>query len=192
VEPEQIQRLREVADQLSEFAEHLEDGWKVEITEGQISFVMMSPSLPHGLNVRVLRRQIEAQTPHIAAINDTDAEDPVTGLSKVPDLMAIRESDLDHTQRKADARRVLLVAEVVSPRNPRNDLSEKLDDYPRMGIPVYLIVDPRNGTLTVHSEPTQGPDGLRYRCTVPYAFGDTVPVGPWTLETGELVRYETR
>ncbi|MCC9306862.1 Uma2 family endonuclease [Kitasatospora sp. RB6PN24] len=189
MDPDEIRRLRQVADQLADFAERLEDGWKVEIAEGQISFVMRSPSLPHGVNVRVLRRQIEAQTPHVFAINGTDAEDPVTGLSKVPDLMAIAEADLDHSQRKADSRRLLLVAEVVSPRNPNNDLREKLEDYPRMGVPVYVVVDPRNGSVTVHSEPKEGPDGLRYRSSIPYAFGEPVPAGQWTFDTADLVRY---
>ncbi|MBC3843679.1 hypothetical protein GXW82_36095 [Streptacidiphilus sp. 4-A2] len=59
---EEVQRLREVAEQLQEFASQQGDGWKVEISEGKIDFVMMSPTAPHGINVVKLRRQIEAQS----------------------------------------------------------------------------------------------------------------------------------
>ncbi|MFF8600867.1 hypothetical protein ACF065_15695 [Streptomyces sp. NPDC015232] len=112
--PEQMRRLHEFAEQLAELAEHQEDQWKVQTTDGQIFLTMLSPTAPHGLNVVRLRRQIEAQTPEVIALNDTNMSDPVTGLTKVPDL---------------------------------------------------------------------------YRKEVPYAFGDTVPVGRWTLDTSSLKSY---
>ncbi|MFF7078190.1 hypothetical protein ACFZBM_24230 [Streptomyces lavendulae] len=51
-----------------------------------------------------------------------------------------------------------------------------------------VVVDPRRDkkAVTVHSDPSQGPDGIRYRKTVPYAFGDTVTAGRWTLDTTSL------
>lgn len=187
--PEQIRRMREVVAHLSEYAEHLEKGWKVETTEGEVRFVMMSPNLPHTTNVDVFRDQIKAQTPGVSAVNDTDMYDPVTGLEKVPDLMAFSPQDVDPQAEAVDPRAVLLVVEIVSKSNPKNDLVTKLEDYPKMGIPLYIVVDPRNGTIAAHSEPKDGPDGLKYRCSVPYAFGDTVPAGQWTFDTTGLVRY---
>ncbi|MFJ6757187.1 hypothetical protein ACIQNK_19465 [Streptomyces sp. NPDC091273] len=62
---------------------------------------MVSPTAPHGLNVMRLRRQIEAQTPEVMALNDTNMGDPQTGLTKVPDLMVIAEEDTDDTAKSA-------------------------------------------------------------------------------------------
>lgn len=182
-------RLLDVADRLADFAEHLEGSWKVEITDQEIHLVMMSPSTPHGVNVLRLRRQIEAQAPEVVALNDTNVEDPVTGLRKVPDLMVLKEDLLDPSSRAVSSRDLLLVAEVVSPTNPKTDLEEKLTDYPAMGVPFYLVVDPREGRILVHSTPVQGPDGIRYRTTIPYSFGETVPVAQWNLVTTDLVTY---
>lgn len=51
-----------------------------------------------------------------------------------------------------------------------------------MGIPLYLLVDPRKGTGIVHDEP-----GCTSRRE--FAFGDTIAVGPWTLDTSGLLMY---
>ncbi|MGW7363686.1 Uma2 family endonuclease [Streptomyces sp. NPDC054841] len=187
--PDEIARMQEVVAHLAEYAEHLEKGWKVETTDGQVSFVMMSPNLPHGTNVRAFREQIERQTPAIDTLSDTDVYDPDTGLKKVPDLVAYVPEDIDPQAEAVDPRAVLLVVEIVSKSNPKNDLVDKLEDYPRMGIPLYIVVDPRNGTIAVHSAPKDGPDGLKYRSSIPYSFGDTVPAGQWSFDTSGLVRY---
>ncbi|WP_240138960.1 Uma2 family endonuclease [Streptomyces sp. MUM 178J] len=187
--PEQIKRMREVVDHVSDYAEQLEKGWKVETTDGEVKLVMMSPNLPHTTNVDAFREQIREQTPDVSAVNDTDMTDPVTGLEKVPDLMAFPTADVDPQAESVDPRTVLLVVEIVSKGNPKNDLVTKVEDYPRMGIPLYIVVDPRDGAIVVHSEPKEGPDGLRYRSSVPYEFGDTVPAGRWTFDTSGLVRY---
>ncbi|MFE3327834.1 hypothetical protein [Streptomyces sp. NPDC059176] len=70
--PEQIQRMHEVVQHLSEYTEHLEKGWKVETTDGEVKLVLMGPNLPHTTNVDAFRDQIRAQTPGISAVNDTD------------------------------------------------------------------------------------------------------------------------
>ncbi|MDK9498730.1 Uma2 family endonuclease [Streptomyces katrae] len=189
--PEQMRRLHDFAEQLSELAEHQEDRWKVQTTHGQIFLTMMSPTAPHRLNVVRLRRQIEAQTPEVVALNDTNMGDPVTGLTKIPDLMVIAEEDTDDTAKVVNSRDVLMVVEVVSRTNSLTDIRDKLHDYPRMGLPLYVVVDPRKDkkTVTVHSDPSEGPDGIRYRKKVPHAFGDTVTAGRWTLDTSSLKAY---
>jgi Uma2 family endonuclease len=188
--PEEISRLRAVADELTEVAARQREPWKVEITDGQVTVMMMSPSGQHGVNVMRLRRQIEQQDPGVAAFSDTDTEDPVTGLRKVPDLMVVPESEVDAVGARVSSRVVLLAVEVVSPGNPRNDLEVKARDYPAMGVPLYLVVDPRTGDGTVYSEPSQGPDGLRYRKAVPFTFGDRIAVGPWSVDTTGLRMYQ--
>jgi Uma2 family endonuclease len=77
---------------------------------------------------------------------------------------------------------VLLAVEVVSKSNPENDYDEKVRDYAAMGIPLYLLVDPRDGTGIVHSQP-------RYARREGFVFGDAVQVGPWRIDTGGLLTY---
>ncbi|MFF3727188.1 hypothetical protein ACFYYM_33025 [Streptomyces erythrochromogenes] len=50
--PEQMRRMHDFAEQLAELAEHQEDQWKVQTTDGQIFLTLMSPTAPHGLNFR--------------------------------------------------------------------------------------------------------------------------------------------
>lgn len=189
--PDEKRRLHDLAEQIAEIAEHHEGRWKVQTTDGMILVAMVSPTAPHGLNVVRLRRQIEAQAPGVIALNDTNMHDPVSGLTKIPDLMVITEQDADDTAKVVDARDVLMTVEVVSPSNSMDDIHKKLKDYPRMGVPVYVIVDPRDKkkTVTVHSEPKAGPDGTKYRRSVPYSFGDTATAGRWTLDTSTLKSY---
>ncbi|MFJ7156632.1 Uma2 family endonuclease [Streptomyces sp. NPDC101118] len=189
--PDDKRLLHDFAEQIAELAERHQSRWKVQTSDGRILVAIRTPTAPHGLNVVRLRRQIEAQSPDVIALNDTNMHDPATGLTKIPDLIVIAEEDVDGTAKGVDPRDVLMTMEVVSPSNSLDDIREKLADYPRMGIPLYVVVDPRHDkqTVTVHSDPSPGPDGLRYRKTVPHAFGDTVTAGRWTLETATLKSY---
>ncbi|UUY51979.1 Uma2 family endonuclease [Streptomyces yangpuensis] len=138
-----------------------------------------------------LRRQIEAQMHNVATLSGTNMGDPVTGLTKIPDLLVMAEENTDDTAKAVNSRDVLLVVEVVSRTNSLTDIRDKLYDYPRMGVPLYVVVDPRKDkkTVTVHSDPSTGPDGIRFRKSVPYAFGDSVTAGRWTLDTSSLKSY---
>ncbi|MFE3625724.1 Uma2 family endonuclease [Streptomyces goshikiensis] len=189
--PEQMRRMHDFAEQLAELAGHQEDRWKVQTTDGQIFLTMTSPTAPHGLNVMRLRRQIEAQTPEALVLDNTNMGDPHTGLIKVPDLMVLAEKDTDDTAKAVNSRDVLMVVEVGSRTHSLTDIRDKLHDYPKMGVPLYIVVDPRTDkkTVTVHSDPSDGPDGVRFRKRVPYTFGDTVTAGRWTLDTSSLKSY---
>ncbi|MFJ4774733.1 Uma2 family endonuclease [Streptomyces sp. NPDC088762] len=189
--PEQMRRLHDFAEELAELAEHHEDQWKVQTTDGQIFLTMTTPTVPHGLNVMRLRRQIEAQTPDAATLSDTNMGDPVTGLTKIPDLLVMAEEDTDDTAKAVNSRDVLMVVEVVSRTDSLTDIRDKLHDYPKMGVPLYVVVDPRKDkkTVTVHSDPSEGPDGIRFRKKVPYSFGETVTAGRWALDTSNLKSY---
>ncbi|MFJ3980250.1 hypothetical protein [Streptomyces sp. NPDC090021] len=79
--PEQRRRMHDFAEQLAELAEHQEDRWKVQTTDGQIFLTMVSPTAPHGLNVVRLRRQIEAQTAEFMATPSATASRPAAGRS---------------------------------------------------------------------------------------------------------------
>ncbi|MEU1543933.1 Uma2 family endonuclease [Actinacidiphila glaucinigra] len=139
-------RMRAIADELME----REDTWAVEIGEGVIT-MMMSPVNRHELIALRLRRQIERQMAgdpewagHVAH-SGPEIEAPAIGRMRRPDLIVVAEQALD-TPGLLDPADVALVAEVVATSNPENDYREKTRDYPAMGIPLYLIIDPRDKT----------------------------------------------
>ncbi|WP_097235453.1 Uma2 family endonuclease [Streptomyces sp. 1331.2] len=66
----------------------------------------------------------------------------------------------------------LIAIEIVSPSNPENDWTGKVRDYPRMGFPLYLIVDPRQKTVTLFSEPNRD----RYHTRTEREFGESIRI----------------
>ncbi|MFJ9520504.1 Uma2 family endonuclease [Kitasatospora sp. NPDC101801] len=177
--PATYARLREIAAHLPA----VPGIGKVEIANGEI-VMTMSPVRRHELAVLRLARQLNAQLPSThpghTAHPGAGLEDPGLGRLRCPDLMVFAEAALESTAPSLHPHEVLLVVEIVS--NPENDYENKVHDYAAMGIPLYLLVDPREGTGIVHSEP-----GFAVR--EKFVFGDTVPVGPWTLDTGGLLTY---
>ncbi|MGW2540408.1 Uma2 family endonuclease [Kitasatospora sp. NPDC001574] len=135
--------------------------------------------------VRVAR-QLNARLPqtrpgHIAH-GGADLEDVGPGRLRSPGLMVFPEVALDDEERALLPHEVLLVVEIVSKSNPENDYHAKVRDHAAMGIPLHLPVDPRKGTGVVHD----GPGCTSHRES---AFGDSVAVGPWTLDTGGPCTY---
>ncbi|MFI1681808.1 hypothetical protein [Streptomyces sp. NPDC020607] len=56
----------------------------------------------------------------------------------------------------------------------------------------YVIVDPRDGTIAVHSGPDTSAGEPRYADTPRhYKFGETVPMGAWSVDTGGFPRYRS-
>lgn len=146
----------------------------------------MSPVGRHELAVvriaRQLNAQIERTHPGCLAHGGADLEDAGLGRLRNPDLMVFPEAALEAEKPALLPHEVLLVVEVVSKSNPENDYDHKVRDYAAMGIPLYLLVDPRKGTGIVHDQPG-------YAVRTPFTFGDTVTVGPWTIDTGVLLTY---
>ncbi|WP_202125527.1 Uma2 family endonuclease [Actinomadura physcomitrii] len=155
--------------------------------------VMMSPVNRHELAIARLRRQLEAQLgPDMLAHGGTpEIDDPATGRLRRPDLVVVPEAALERPGRTyLRPEDVELVAEVVSVPNPENDYENKAADYPAMGIPTYLIIDPRKSTVTVLSDPGSTPEGPRYRRRHDHVFGDQVEAGGYTIDSGAFLPYE--
>lgn len=174
-------RLRRVAEELTE----LPGAGAVEVADGTV-IVMMSPVKRHELAVLRLRRQLDAQVgrthPGFIAHGGADLEDAGLGQLRRPDIMVFPERSLEGDGKALRPDEVLLAVEVVSRTNPMTDYQDKAAAYAAMGIPHYLIVDPRDGTGIVHSQPG-------YRRRTKFVFGDQVEVGPWTLDTSVLIPY---
>ncbi|AZM55333.1 hypothetical protein DMA15_24480 [Streptomyces sp. WAC 01529] len=182
-------KMRAIAEELGAYAERLEGAWSVEIGPSGPILAMMCPSKRHEGAVRRICKQLDKQLlvthPGYICANGPEIEHPSLARMRRPDALVIPEEVLDEEGLAVDATQVLAVVEIVSPSNPSNDYGEKLSDYPAMGIGHYMIVDPRTGTIEVHSEPCSG----RYLNKEPYIFGDVVPFGPWTVETAGFRRY---
>ncbi|MER6123152.1 Uma2 family endonuclease [Streptomyces sp. NPDC001795] len=181
--------MRAIAEELMAYAECLEGAWKVEIGPSGPFLAMTVPSKRHQGTVRRIRDQLNMQLPtthpgYICA-NGPEIEHPSIGRMRRPDAVVIPEHVLDEEGLAVDAAEVLAVVEIASPSNPDNDYGEKLTEYPAIGIAHYMIVDPRTGTVEVHSDPCKD----RYTRKGPYIFGDSVPFGPWTVETSAFRRY---
>lgn len=90
----------------------------------------------------------------------------------------------------ADSDGVLMTVEVTSydSDTEKRDRCDKPEGYAAAGIPVHLLIDRDNSTVSVYSGPEKG----RYRDTHTVPFGEEValpePVG-FTLETEIFKRY---
>ncbi|MGW6062223.1 Uma2 family endonuclease [Streptomyces sp. NPDC055189] len=182
-------KMRAIAEGLMEHAEGLEGSWTVEIGPSGPRLAMVTPSKRRAGTVRRIRDQLNGQLltthPGYICANGPEIEHPSIGRMRLPDALVIPEAALDEEGLAVDATQVLATIEVVSPTASDDEYAEKLTDYPAMGIKHYMIVDPRTGTIEVHSEPCAG----RYGHKEPYIFGDEVSFGPWTVRTAEFRRY---
>ncbi|MEU6814895.1 Uma2 family endonuclease [Streptomyces sp. NPDC046860] len=182
-------KMRAIAEELGAYAERLEGAWSVEIGPSGPILAMMCPSKRHEGTVSRIRNQLNRQLPTThpgySCENGPEIEHPAMGRMRRPDALVIPDAALDEEGIAVDATQVLAVIEIVSPLNPANDYVEKLAEYPAMGIAHCLIVDPRTGTIEAHSDPCKG----RYARKDAYIFGDTVPFGPWLIDTADFKRY---
>ena len=182
----------EIYRHLREFRDELQPppgfGW-AEISDGQL-IMMMSPSPRHDLVALDIAEQLRPQLPPgIVAATSGDVADEHHGKLRRPDVLILPRTAFDTDEDAIDPRELLAAIEVVSPANPENDYRDKARDYPVMGIPHYLIVDPRNGTCLHYWAITTHNGTAQYDAKVPYAFGDKIPIGDWTLDTSKLTRY---
>ena len=180
-------REQSIYQHLREFAEHFEPpapfGPHIEISDGKI-VMMISPSGAHDLDAMRVTNQLTRQLPEGLFAGGFDIEHPLAAKMRRPDV-AVVDEDAAVTSEAVDATAVHLAVEIVSPSNPENDYIDKVRDYPLMGVPRYLIVDPRDGACLYYWDS----DGKTYRQSLPYTFGDVISVGDWTIDTSELVLY---
>ncbi|MGY0461153.1 Uma2 family endonuclease [Kitasatospora sp. cg17-2] len=183
-------RIPERHAQLLAYAQSLTppSGWKIEVSGDEI-IMMAGPSVIHQRNLLLVREQFDAHRPRdLMPSENTDLSSPNTGKLRNPDLTYIPLATVELGGNQVPAELAVIAVEIVSPSNPENDLVGKVRDYPQMGIPLYLVIDPREGTLTLHSEPGNGAYHRRWTGK----FGDAVPVpAPFDFElaTAELLRY---
>lgn len=154
---------------LAELHESLDvPGFRVEILQGRI---VMSPSpiRRHNRSVRWLMAAFE----DLCVKNDWDQFPQVTlDLAAteeriVPDLLICPVDDSADAQWLVPASEALLVAEVVSASSRKDDYEGKRDSCALNGVPLYLVIDPGLGKVSLFSQPSDRG----------YLRSESIPVG---------------
>lgn len=119
-----------------------EDGNRYEVVHGEL-LVSPSPRLWHQIVLHRLSHAIEAylaRNPVAVGAAGGDLSWSDDSLV-VPDLVVL-SLDEARTLSWAEVKRPLLVVEVLSPSNARQDRFTKRRLYQEVGIPAYWVVDP--------------------------------------------------
>jgi Uma2 family endonuclease len=160
------------------------EGYRVEIVEGKIE-VSSSPFGMHAYIVAKVRRAVMHSLPvEFELYENTTLEEPATDRY-IPDLavwpVALMQTD---TEWAFPGDQCLLAVEVTSPHQERRDYG-KAAGYARSGVPIYLLVDPKQRACVLFTEPEN--DRYRTRHEVPFGKPVTLPLDPpVTIDTSEF------
>ncbi|MDA2814097.1 Uma2 family endonuclease [Nocardiopsis sp. RSe5-2] len=180
--------LRPLADQV---LEALPKGFKVEVLDG-VFIASPRPTLRRtGVRERIFSQLLHQLQPPMIPLQRTAVGLPDSDDYAIPDAVVL-DLDLEDTDADdwlATPEEVYFAMDVV----PRSDMAGHVLDravvYPALGIPLYLIADPGDASLILHSAPT---DGV-YTSVNRLHFGDTVklpsPLEGIVIETGDLMTY---
>jgi Uma2 family endonuclease len=173
---------------IEEVRRRIPSDWKVEFS-GDTIVMQASPTDIHQRNLAIIQRQFERHAPvGYLFSNNTDLYSPEVAKLRNPDLTYLPDEAMTTGKNTTPADLALIAVEVVSPSNPENDWAGKLRDYPIMGIPLYLIVDAQQKTVTLFQEIDAG----RYRMREDADFGQAIHVPApfnFTLDTSGLLPY---
>ncbi|MFI1885461.1 Uma2 family endonuclease [Streptomyces jumonjinensis] len=181
----QYQAMRDIVERIQDNVPG-----KLEITTEGIVHDKLSPGGPHELTAARVSRRLERVMPEglLAHTGTPDVEDIARGVLRHPDVIVIAEKDME-VEDSFDPRSLLAAIEVVSRSNPDNGWVGKMRDYPLLGIPVYVIFDPRTGEGAVLSDIHPTASGPRYASRKDFVYGEDIAIGDWTISTDGLPRY---
>jgi Uma2 family endonuclease len=132
------------------------EGHKAEVIEGNI-VLSPTPSRHHGKIYSKLHRQLHALLPaHLDITTNVTLDMTATDERYVPDLLVVHEDALEGGEWLLDPADAELVVEIVSPSNSRNDRVVKVRGYAASAVPVYLLIDPLEESVTLFSDPSDG------------------------------------
>jgi hypothetical protein len=159
----------------------------VELLEGWLIYKM--PKNPrHSVTTRLARRALEAIMP---AGWYVDTQEPITLDDSEPesDVMLVRGEAghyLDHHPGPDELALVVEVAETTLERD--RGLKKRL--YARVGIVFYWIINLRERTVEVYTDPSGSVDEPDYRQRLDYGLKDSAPVVIEGREVGRVVVHE--
>ncbi|WP_406331002.1 Uma2 family endonuclease [Streptomyces sp. NBC_00203] len=179
-------------EDFEELARRAPEGVKLELIDGKLEVKPM-PDQRHRAVVMWLIRLFMQERPELALYPEQGLK--VGAYRKGHASADAALAPLDHFIAQegdwADPKGVPMVVEVTSRDRDtdRRDRIDKVRGYAEAGIPVYLLIDRDNDTLTVYSEPTKSGT---YQQNPRYPYGAVIelpsPVN-FTLNTEKLKDY---
>ncbi len=169
------------------FHDHFDppEGFTAEVIEGTV-VVSPTPSGRHAWIFKRLLLQLEPALPAgLESTNNITLHMPATDERYIPDLVVLPTATMDTEEWLLQATDAELVAEIVSPSNSATDRVTKVRGYAASGVPIYLLVDPLERTVTLFSKPA----GESYQVTLRVMFGEKLDLPePFTgvLDTGQF------
>ncbi|TDQ51609.1 Uma2 family endonuclease [Actinorugispora endophytica] len=169
LDPWPSETLRDVAERMTEVL----PGYRIEILGGKL-VVSPTPTAKHNGIIRLLQLQLDSQLPAgKVPLQTTSIEGPGPDQDYcTPDLLALPAEVTDEDDWLFSA-----------------DIVDKLREYAEWGIPLYLLVDPRDGAVVVYSDPSR----REYRGVHRMTFGDSVvlpePLRDVKLDSSGFRRY---
>lgn len=122
---------------------------RMEILDGSL-LVTPPPDIFHSRATTQLERLLAGQAPQDVFVGQGAGFTLRNGTTYyVPDIYVAKETAFMPGRMAFSAKDMLLVVEVLSESNKRNDLVLKRGDYALAGIPAYWIVDRVARTLTL-------------------------------------------
>ena len=166
-----------IADALGYAVDHLvvPEGDRVEIIEGNI-VVSPTPQGQRGLTTRALRLALQRVLPDGFVDMENVTIRLPDGQRYIPDTLVMPEDVLDSPEWLFPPDTVLLAVEVTPPGNGEIDRVKKLRGYAAAGVPLYLLIDRDDRTVSLFSDPadriyrhhTQAPFGEAIRLPEPF------------------------
>ena len=183
-------RPQMLVEEFEELAHNAPELVRLEFINGRVE-VKPVPDGNHGEIVMWLIKRCMQQRPELSLYPEQGLKTEAYRKGRArPDGSLAPEENFLGQGEWADPAGVLMTVEVTSRDHDtdRRDRIEKPDGYAAAGIPVYLLIDRDECTVTVHFEPKDG----SYRSRTSRPFGAVMelpqPVGI-TLETGKLKDY---
>ncbi|MDI3418102.1 Uma2 family endonuclease [Streptomyces luteolus] len=146
---------------------------RADIADLQINVRVVDATPMRGQIMVETALQVQSQDESVVPLVGGRAHHPGLGVCRTADLLVVAEDILD---RQPDDFAVLGPSAAAAVEVSADGESDALRTYRRLGVPVYAHVDPRCGTLTVHSASSRRT----------YKFGDAVQLGPWTIDTSKF------
>ncbi|MGP3972289.1 Uma2 family endonuclease [Streptomyces sp. 6N223] len=167
-QPTSFDKLTELLEQLN-----VPDGFRAEIIKGGV-FVSPWSKGTYRPVVRSIIRQLTGHEPEGHVIDAAPHLFVFPGHSRSygPDIHVSDEQATLVDDIHLPGHALSLAAELTSTATADIDRGDKVEVYGKAGVPVYLLVDMLDASLTVYSSP--GEEGYRRRTQV--SFGETVHV----------------
>ncbi|MGP3927081.1 Uma2 family endonuclease [Streptomyces sp. 8N616] len=188
--PRTADRPQMSVEEFEQIARAAPETVRMEFINGRLR-VKSVPDGDHGAIIMWLLKQCMQQRPELALYPDQGLK--VEGYRKGrarPDGSLVPEDHFVGEGEWADPEGVLMTVEVTSHDwdTDQRDRRDKRDAYAAADIPVYLLIDRDECTVTVHADP----EGGKYRSLTSRPYGAVLeipdPVGI-TLETEKLKDY---